>query len=64
MTLGYLRGVLRQAIGYAERMDLVGRNVARLARPPRVPRRQVSPLTLEEARLFRVAVADDRLEAL
>jgi integrase len=63
-TVGYLRGVLRQAIGYAERMDLVGRNVARLARPPRVPRRQVSPLTLEEARLFRIAVDGDRLEAL
>lgn len=63
-TVGYLRGVLRQAIGYAERMDLVGRNVARLARPPRVPRRQVSPLTLEEARAFRAAIAGDRLEAL
>ena len=63
-TVGYLRGVLRQALGFAERMDLVGRNVARLARPPRVPRRQVSPLTLEEARLFRAAVAGDRLEAL
>jgi integrase len=63
-TVGYLRGVLRQALGFAERMDLVGRNVARLARPPRVPRRQVSPLTLEQARAFRVAVAGDRLEAM
>jgi integrase len=63
-TVGYLRGVLRQALGFAERMDLVGRNVARLARPPRVPRRQVSPLTLEQARIFRAAVAGDRLEAL
>jgi integrase len=63
-TVGYLRGVLRQALGFAERMDLVGRNVARLARPPRVPRRQVSPLTIEQARIFRAAVAGDRLEAL
>ena len=63
-TVGYLRGVLRQALGFAERMDLVGRNVARLARPPRVPRRQVSPLTIEQARTFRAAVAGDRLEAL
>ena len=63
-TVGYLRGVLRQALGFAERTDLVGRNVARLARPPRVPRRQVSPLTLEQARAFRVAVAGDRLEAM
>lgn len=63
-TVGYLRGVLRQALGFAERMDLVGRNVARLARPPRVPRRQVSPLTVEQARIFRAAVTGDRLEAL
>jgi integrase len=63
-TVGYLRGVLRQALGFAERMDLVGRNVARLARPPRVPRRQVNPLTIEQARTFRAAVAGDRLEAL
>ena len=63
-TVGYLRGVLRQALGFAERMDLVGRNVARLARPPRVPRRQVSPLTIEQARTFRAAIAGDRLEAL
>jgi integrase len=63
-TVGYLRGVLRQALGYAERMDLIGRNVARLARPPRVPRRPVSPLTMDEARAFMAAVAGDRLEAL
>ena len=63
-TVGYLRGVLRQALGFAERMDLVGRNVARLARPPRVPRRQVNPLTIEQARTFRAAIAGDRLEAL
>jgi len=63
-TVGYLRGVLRQALGFAERMDLVGRNVARLARPPRAPRRQVNPLTIEQARTFRAAIAGDRLEAL
>jgi len=32
-TVGYLRGVLRGALGHAERTDLVPRNVARLARP-------------------------------
>src|SRR5450759_709329 len=31
-TVGYLRGVLRGALGHAERTDLVTRNVARLAR--------------------------------
>jgi integrase len=63
-TVGYLRGVLRQALGYGERMDLVGRNVARLARPPRIPRRPVSPLSVEEARVSREAIRGDRLEAL
>jgi integrase len=63
-TVAYLRGVLRQALGHAERMDLVGRNVARLARPPRIPRCPVSPLTVEQARTFLAAIRGDRLEAL
>jgi integrase len=63
-TVAYLRGVLRGALGHAERMDLVSRNVARLARPPRIPRRPVSPLSVEQARIFLVAIRGDRLEAL
>jgi integrase len=63
-TVAYLRGVLRQALGHAERMDLVSRNVARLARPPRIPRRPVSPLSVEQARTFLAAIRGDRLEAL
>jgi Phage integrase, N-terminal SAM-like domain len=63
-TVGYLRGVLRGALGHAERTDLVTRNVARLARPPRVPRRRVSPLSVEQVRTFLGAIAGDRLEAL
>jgi integrase len=63
-TVAYLRGVLRGALGHAERSGLVERNVARLARPPRIPRRQVDPLTAEEARTFLDAIRGDRLEAL
>jgi integrase len=63
-TVGYLRGVLRGALGHAERTDLVTRNVARLARPPRIPRRRVSPLSVEQVRTFISAIAGDRLEAL
>jgi integrase len=63
-TVGYLRGVLRGALGHAERTDLVTRNVARLARPPRIPRRRVSPLSVEQVRTFLTAIAGDRLEAL
>lgn len=63
-TVGYLRGVLRGALGHAERTDLVPRNVARLARPPRIPRRRVSPLSVEQVRAFLAAITGDRLEAL
>jgi integrase len=63
-TVAYLRGVLRGALGHAERMDLVSRNVARLAKPPRIPRRPVSPLSAEQARTFLAAIRGDRLEAL
>ncbi len=63
-TVGYLRAVLRQALGQAERWGMVTRNVARLAEPPRIPRREVSPLSPEEARRFLDAIRGDRLEAL
>lgn len=63
-TVGYLRGVLRSALGHAERTDLVTRNVARLARPPRIPRRRVAPLSVEQVRTFLAAIVGDRLEAL
>lgn len=62
-TVAYLRNV-RQALGHAERTELVGRNVARLALPPRVPRREVHPLSPEQARVFLGAIAGDRFEAL
>ena len=54
----------RQALGHAERIELVGRNVAKLALPPRIPRREIRPLSPEQARTFLGAIADDRLEAL
>ncbi|HEV8280690.1 MAG TPA: tyrosine-type recombinase/integrase [Candidatus Limnocylindrales bacterium] len=63
-TVAYIRAVLRQALGQAERWSLVGRNAARLAEPPRVPRREVQPLSPDEARAFIEAIRGDRLEAL
>jgi integrase len=63
-TVGYLRAVLRQALGQAERWGLVTRNAARLAEPPRIPRREVSPLSPDQAQRFLDAIRDDRLEAL
>jgi len=58
------RAVLRGALGRAERWGFVTRNVAKLAEPPRVPRRQVMPLSPAQARIFLEAIRGDRLEAL
>ena len=63
-SVGYLRAVLRQALGQAERWGMVTRNVARLADPPRIPRHEVRPFSPEEARRFLDAIRGDRLEAL
>ena len=63
-TVAYIRAVLRQALGQAERWGLVSRNVARLAEPPRVPRREVRPLDPAQARAFLAAIRGDRHEAL
>ena len=63
-TVAYHRNILRQALGHAERTELVGRNVAKLALPPRIPRREVRPLTPEQARTFLAAIAGERLRAL
>jgi integrase len=63
-TVAYMRAVLRQALGQAERWGLVPRNVAKLADAPRVPRREVHPLDPTEARAFLGAITGDRMEAL
>jgi hypothetical protein len=63
-TVAYIRAVLRQALGQAERWSLISRNAARLAEPPRVPRREVQPFSPEEARRFLEVIGGDRLEAL
>jgi integrase len=42
----------------------VPRNVAKLADPPRVPRRPVHPLDVDEVRTFLRTIEGDRLEAL
>ncbi len=63
-TVAYVRAVLRQALGQAERWGLVTRNAAKLAEPPRVPRHEIRPLSTEEARTFLRAIDSDRLEAL
>ncbi len=60
----YIRSVLRNALNQALRWGMVSRNVAALAHSPRVPKREVEPLTTEQARRLLDTVRGDRLEAL
>ena len=54
-----VRVSLRKALADAERDGLVGRNVAALARPPRVPGREVEFLTKDGLRRLLDACVDD-----
>ncbi len=63
-TVSHIRAVLRRALNVAQRWDLVPRNAAALASPPRVPRYQVPALDPEAARAILRAVTGDRFEAL
>jgi integrase len=58
-TVARHRNVLRQALGHAERTELISRNVAKLAVPPRIPRREVHPLTPDQVRVFLAATEGD-----
>jgi len=58
------RAVLRTALNVAMRWGLLGRNVASLAGPPRVPEREIRALSKGDARALLEAVRGDRLEAL
>jgi integrase len=60
----YLRVVLRIALNEAVKGDLVVRNVAQLATPPKVEKREPNPFTAEQAGRFLKAAMGHRLEAL
>jgi integrase len=63
-TAQYTHAVLRRALGHAERLGLVARNVARLVETPRVTRKEVEPFTLDEAQELRRAASGGPLEGL
>jgi integrase len=63
-TCQYLRAVLRRALGRAVKQDILSRNVAALADPPRVVRSEVQALTPDQARAFLRAIEGNRLYAL
>lgn len=60
----YLHAVLRIALNRAMKAGYVGRNVAMLVDPPRVPHNEIAPLTPSQARTLLEAAKGDRLEAL
>jgi integrase len=60
----YIRAVLRASLNQALRWGLVTRNAAALARSPQVSRREVEPLSPEDAKILLQAVKGDRLECL
>lgn len=64
MTIRQAHGLLRNALGEAERMELVTRNVARLVRPPSPPARKVRALEFDEPRRLLGAADGTRLGAL
>lgn len=63
-SVQYIRGVLRSALNRAVKWELVPRNVASLAEPPRSTPKEMRFLTTDEALRFLVAAKGDRLEAL
>jgi len=65
-TVAYCRVVLRTTLNDAIEQDMYGlsRNVAALAKAPRAHRRDVQPLTPEQARAFLDVISGHRWEAL
>jgi integrase len=63
-TVQYLHVVLHRALKQALRWGLVPRNVAEAVDPPKVPKKDVTPLSPDQARVLLEAARRDRLEAL
>ena len=63
-TVWHIRAVLRAALNQAVKWQLVSRNVASMAKPPRVKRYEHRAFAPDEARRFLAAIRGDRLEAL
>lgn len=63
-TVQYLHVVLHRALKQALRWNLVPRNVAEVVDPPKIPRKEITPLSPEQARTFLETACGDRLAAL
>ena len=63
-SVGYIHTTIRKALAQAEAWDLVRKNVARFAKPPKETHSEPDAMTVEEAQKFLRAIAGNRLEAL
>lgn len=63
-SVGVVHAIMRSGLDRAARHGLVARNVADLVSAPRAPRREIRPLTREQARRLLDAAQGDRLECL
>ena len=63
-SVAMIREVLRGALNTALKMQMIERNAAALADPPRQPKSHVHPLSAEQSRGFLVFSRDDRLGPL
>jgi integrase len=63
-TVRHARSTLRRALHDAQRDGILNRNVAALARPPQVHRREMRALTADEVGRLVAATADDRFGPL
>jgi integrase len=63
-TVRKIHSVLRKALKQAVMDGLIPRNVCEAVKPPKVERKEITPLDREQARTLLEAAASDRLEAL
>ena len=63
-SVAHILRLLRNALGEAERLDLVPRNVARAVRMPSVPKFEASALDADQARNLLTTLRGNRLQAL
>src|SRR5919107_1060526 len=63
-TVQYVHVVMHRALKQAVRWGLVPRNVSEAVDPPRTHRKEMRPLSPDQARTFLEAAQGDRLEAL
>jgi integrase len=61
MMVRHIRTTLITALEHALKFGAVSRNVAKLVGPPRLPKRELHPFTIDESRQFLKAAEGDRL---